>query len=162
MLTTAQKVIVKAYVEADGTLNQIPHTADGADAIAQAFKVIAAPPFVVWKSNVTIAEVGRAIVATGLTSLTTANTSRLGVFAQLNPEGLDPARIDHRTALDDIFSVASGTSTRDALLALYKRSANILEKILATGTGSDASPATMGFEGSVGYTEIASAMGWSV
>lgn len=35
-----------------------------------------------------------------------------------------------------------------------QRTATVLEKLLATGTGSTASPATMGAEGQVGYSEI--------
>ena len=161
MLTPAQNTIIKTYVIGDATLNALPHTADGAFAIAAALAVIATPPFIVWKNSVTIPEVGSAIVATGLTSLTTADVSRLSTFAQINPSGIQPWRIDHRSALDTIFSATSGASTRTALLALYKRSANILEKLLATGTGSDASPATLVVEGTIDYNAVGVAMGWS-
>jgi hypothetical protein len=36
----------------------------------------------------------------------------------------------------------------------------VVEKLMATGTGTDASPATMACEGSIGYQEVADVMRW--
>jgi hypothetical protein len=40
---------------------------------------------------------------------------------------------------------------------LWKRPALLGEKILATGTGSDASPATLGYEGNISYQDVQAA-----
>ena len=47
-LTTGQRATLKAFIEADPTLNAYPHTSDGAYAIASDLQAIAAPEFVVW------------------------------------------------------------------------------------------------------------------
>jgi len=53
-----------------------------------------------------------------------------------------------------VFSGAGGATTRANLTAISKRDATRIEKLLATGTGSDAVPAVMAFEGNVSYQDI--------
>ena len=57
MLTTEQKATLKAFVEADTTLNQIPQTYDGAYALADALKAEATPAYVVWRTSVSAEEI---------------------------------------------------------------------------------------------------------
>lgn len=155
-MTPEQLQILGAYIAADQVLSAYPMNSDGAYAIAQALNENAAPAFTVWKTNVTRDEVGKAFVATALAAITAGNNDKLANFASWN-DTVNPSRLDQRAFFDDIFSVAAGSSTRAALLALWKRPATLLEKIFATGTGSDASPATMVVEGSIGYPEVQAA-----
>ena len=152
-LTTAQLTTLKAYIESVPALNTQPMNSDGAYAIALALNEPASPAFIVWKTAVQRNVVGKAFVATALAAITAGNNDKLNNFAAWN-EVIDPSRLDQRQFFDDIFSVAAGASTRAALLALWKRSATVLEKLYATGTGSDASPATMLVEGTIGYQEV--------
>ena len=160
MLTAPQQALVKAYVEADGTLNALPHTADGAYAIADALAVTASPDFIVWKTSVDPDEimkngidwtqvdnltVGKARIWDWMTALGRFNASKTNIRA-----GIDAAWV----------GTAAMLAVRAAVYVHCKRKSNILEKILATGTGSDASPAIMTEEGRVSYTEIFLAMGW--
>lgn len=46
---------------------------------------------------------------------------------------------------------------QDTMLGHCKRPATVAEKVLATGTGTTASPATMGHEGAVSYADVQSA-----
>lgn len=159
-MTPAQLATLKTAIEADPAFASLPHNGDGAFAIAESFNATASPAFTAWKSNVSIGEIGKTIVATGLAALTTANTTRLGVIAQINPDGINPSRADQRAFFDDVFSASSGDSTRAALLVLWKRLARRVEKLFATGTGSDASPATLVWEGPIAYQDVLQAMGW--
>ena len=43
------------------------------------------------------------------------------------------------------------------IMALAKRDATRAEKLFSTGTGSDATPATMTFEGSLSYSDVSAA-----
>ncbi len=43
---------------------------------------------------------------------------------------------------------------------MWKRTATRGEKVFATGTGSDASPATLNYEGAISYNDVKDAMGW--
>lgn len=159
MLTTEQKALLLATINADPEMSSQPLNSDGAHAIAAVFNLPAVPDFIVYKSNVSLDDVGEAFVASGLSTMTGANNDRLVSFALYNSQGVNPARADHRQFFDDVFSPASGASTRAALLALWKRKATRAEKILATGTGTDASPATLGFEGALTIADVESVRG---
>ena len=153
MLTTAQLQALKTYIAGVPEWAALPLNSDGAYAIAQELNQAATPAFIVWKTNVARNEVGKAFVASALAAITAGNNDKLANFAAWN-ESVNPSRADQRAFFDDGFSVAAGASTRAALLALWKRSANHVEKLFATGTGSDASPATMVVEGSISYQEV--------
>ncbi|MGH7947905.1 MAG: hypothetical protein ACREQF_01605, partial [Candidatus Binataceae bacterium] len=107
-----------------------------------------------WKTNVAINEVGKKFNGAELAGLTTGNQTRLQMLAQYLAGGVNPTLIDNRQFFDDVFSGAGGATTRANLLALWKRLATRAEKLYATGTGSDPSPATLTFEGSVTYQEV--------
>jgi hypothetical protein len=152
-LTTAQQQTLKAFILATPALAAQPLNSDGSYAIAEALKLDAVPDFIVWKTSIPRNEVGKTFVASALSAITAGNNDKLNNFAAWN-ETVNPSRLDQRQFFEDIFSVTAGASTRAALLALWKRKANVLEKLFATGTGSDASPATMVIEGTISYQEI--------
>jgi len=156
-LTAGQLTILKAAILADGALAAQPNTPDGAFAIAVALNAIASPSFTVWKTSVPVSEVGEAMVSTEVSGLTTANTNRLQVMVQYSGGVFNPSRPDTRAGFDSIFSGAGGVNTRALMLALWKRLATRAEKVFATGTGSDASPATLTWEGSLSYVDVLTA-----
>ena len=153
-LTSAQLVTLKADIAANSDLNTKPNNADGDLAIANLYNLNASPNFTVWKSLVTINTVGSAFVATELAGLSSLNQTRLQTIAQYLIGGVNPARSDTRAFFDDIFSGAGGVNTRAALLILWKRLAKRGEKLYATGTGSDASPATLVVEGNITPADV--------
>lgn len=154
MLTSAQLLLIKAAILADGTLAAKPNNSDGAFEIAAALNLVATPSFTVWKTLVPIASVGDNFSGTELAGLTTGNQSRLQTIAAYSAQGINPSLIDRRQFFDDVFSGAGGTTTRAKLLILWKRLATRAEKACATGAGSDASPATMSFEGTLSYQDV--------
>lgn len=113
----------------------------------------------VWKSSVTKNEVGKTFQATALAAITAGNNEKLANFAAWN-EVIDPSRADQRQFFNDIFSVAAGATTRAALDLLWRRTATRGERIFATGTGTDALPATLGYEGQLSEFDVRSAC-WS-
>ena len=153
MLTPAQKTTLAAHIAASPDLNVIPNTYDGAFEIARLMALPASPAFIVWKSSVPKSEVGKAFQASALAAITAGNNDKLANFAAWN-ETVEPWRADQRAFFDDVFSVAAGATTRASLLALWKRQANRAEKLFAPGTGSDASPATLTFEGALDYNDV--------
>ena len=160
MLNQQQKITIKAAVDADPAFASIPHTADGAYAIADALNLPASPAFVVWRTEVKIDEimrngmdwarvdnlsVGKARIWDWLGRLGTINASMPNVRA-----GIDATWV----------GTAADLAVRASVYVHCKRSATRAEKALATGVGSDASPAAMGFEGQLTYLEVFEAMGW--
>lgn len=153
-ITSAQALTLKAAIIANPTWAAYPMTSDGYFDLAVALNAVAVPAFIVWKGNVTISATGQAFNGTELASMTTANQTRLQTIAQYLASGYNPSLPDVRQMFNDIWSGAGGTLTRASLLALWKRSATYGEKALATGTGTDIAPATMGFEGRLDASDV--------
>lgn len=187
MLTAGQKVIVKAYVEADQVLNALPHNGDSADQIRIALITVASPAFYVYRTDMPKQEVQNAIVYSAMTpaqtipSNNTAEALQIWIAKNLLSQGkqfnlqnlllggetvnfaLANVRSGFQDALTSLPTKSDGTNQQagwTALQLLISRPATIIEKMLATGTGSQAVPATMGFEGFVSTDDIQSAMGW--
>jgi hypothetical protein len=153
-LTAQQLQTLKADILADPALNAQPNNSDGAFAIAAAYNLAASPAFTVWKTNVSIKQVGDKFNGTELAGLTTGNQTRLQTIASFSVDGVNPSLPDRRQFFDDVFSGAGGANTRANLLALWKRTATRAEKLFATGTGSDQFPATMSFEGTLSFQDV--------
>lgn len=115
--------------------------------------------FIVWKSSVPAEEVGRAFDAAALDAMTAGNADKLSNFRNWNAT-IYPNRADHRAFFDGVFSVASGATTRAALLVLWKRALTNGERFFSpTGTGSDASPGQIGtYEGDISLDDVSNAL----
>jgi hypothetical protein len=153
-LTAPQLATLRAAIDADQVLAAFPNNPDGHIEVAKAFNASASPSFTVWKSNVSINDVGKAFNGSELAGLTTGNQTRLQTIALYLAGGVNPSIASNRAFFDDVFSGAGGTNTRAALLALWKRLATRGEKLYATGTGSDASPATLVVEGAISARDV--------
>jgi hypothetical protein len=159
LLTLAQNQTLKAFILADPTLSTYPHNSDGDFAIAAALNALASPAFTVTKSSIQSSLVGQQITYTSLAAMTTGNIQALQAFQQLNPATFAPTA-DVQAFFANIFSGAlggGGAPTRAAFAALWIRSATVLEKLFALGTGTVVSPATLVVEGSITYSDVATA-----
>jgi hypothetical protein len=168
-MTPAQKATLRTHILANAT--QLPF-GGGTASIATVFGAAslgagdaaliadhyngfgAAGTHTVWKTGVGITEVGDAINGTELAGLSSLNNTRLQTLVALSANGINPTLANRRQFFDDVFSGAGGVNTRAALLVLWKRLCRVVEKVFATGTGSDASPATLTFEGTVSGNDI--------
>jgi hypothetical protein len=117
-----------------------------------------APAFIVWKSSVSLTAIGDKINGNELEGLASLPMTRLQTIALFSPGGVNPSLADRRAFFDGVFSGAGGTNTRASLLALWKRTARRIEKLYATGTGSDASPATLVYEGTLDSSHVNDAL----
>lgn len=158
-MTPSQLQTLKAYILADPVLSAFPMNSDGSYAIADLLNKPSEPAFIVWKTDVSIDEimrngmdwarvdnlsVGKARIWDWLGRLGVINASKTNVRA-----GIDAAWV----------GTAADLAVRAAIYAHCKRSATVLEKLFATGAGSDASPATMVVEGAISYQEVDAARG---
>jgi hypothetical protein len=156
-LTTQQLATLRAAITADPVLAAEPNNADGHTRIVKALNLDAAPAFTVWRTSVMLSSVGKVFLLNGveLAGLTTGNHTRLhtvGYYVGISP--INPSQAGVRAYFDDVFSGAGGVNTRAGLLALWKRLATRFEKLYATGTGSDAAPATLVLEGAVTLVDV--------
>lgn len=151
-LTNAQKLLVKAEITADPALNNEPNTPDGNFAIALALNAQAVPDYYVWRTDVPTSDVKKAIVWTEYNGQSVSNQN---AFALMISNGIiNASQVNVRQGIQDIFSGPQQAGTRNALTEIAKRTARRIEKVLATGTGTQASPATMGYEGTISYQDV--------
>ena len=159
-LTPEQYQTLNAAIVADPVLNAYPNSSDGNyDMCQQKLNVVASPAFIVWKGNVSLTDTGKVYNGIEWAAMTSANHARLQDVAQWLPGGYNAALSDIRAMFNDIWSGSGGQNTRVALMTLWKRSALLGEKILATGAGTDAAPATLGYDGKISAADVAIARG---
>lgn len=165
-LSAAQLTLIKNDIAASGDLNAHPNTSDGNDAIARAYNQTAAPDFWVWRTGVSKDELTNATGPEGTTftwagnGFITRSAGEQAAWRELfSINGMvNPALPQVRQAFQDIFNgTGNAASNRAHMNAVARRKATRLEKVLATGTGSTASPATMGYEGPVNYDQVTAA-----
>ena len=157
MLTTAQLQALKAAILADPALSALPMTSGAAAMIAEVMNDPASPTYIVWRTDVPLEEimrngmdwtrvdnlsVGKARIWDWLSRLGTINASQANVRA-----GIEAAWVGTQADL----------AVRAAVFGHCKRGATRAEKLLASGTGSDASPGTMTFEGALTSEDVQAA-----
>jgi hypothetical protein len=166
-LSSAQLATLKADILADPVLSAEPNTGDGNFNIALAYNLAASPDFWVWRSRVSKAEYimstspdGTTFNWTGAGFITRSQGERDAWRELFDAQGnANPSLANVRQAFLDIFSggTAPAPANRAHLAAVSRRKATRGEKLFATGTGSTASPATMGFEGMIVVTDVQNA-----
>lgn len=154
MLTQDQLAALKADILADPILSQWAATGYMASEIADAYNQQAAPDWAVWKSAVEVDEIMRnGMNWTQVDNLTVGKAriwdwmTRLGTFNASKPNiraGIDAAWV----------GTAAMLAVRAQVYTHCKRLATRVEKLLSTGTGTVASPATMGYEGAITYQDV--------
>ena len=158
-LTQAQLTTLKADIAADPVLSLVRRRRTDRQPLQQRTTSMRTRPLPCGKP-MSRSRVGNNIVATDLAGLSTLNSTRLQTVVILSQEGINASLPDRRAIFDDIFSGAGGAATRAKLLVLWKQLATRAEKLYATGTGSDASPATMTFQGEIMMQDVQDA--WAI
>lgn len=149
-LTAAQLTALKNDIN-----TAFPGAANNDDenfAIAAAYNLAASPVFRVWRTSIDRAEVMKNFVWTELIARSVGERDSFQLM--LSGGTINGADVNIRQGIADIFSGAGGATSRNQLTAMAKRNATRAEKLFATGTGSDASPGTMTFEGALSYQDV--------
>ena len=146
ILASADQAVIDARAIRNDTLMTQIYNADTA--------------FIVWKNNVQIMSVGKAVVYTAIAAMTTGNQTRVSLFVELNPQSFD-ASPDIDAMFQDLFSGTlggGGAPSRTALAALLRRPARRAEVLLATGTGTTGDPGNLVYDGAVSISDISNAL----
>lgn len=163
MLTLTQKQALKADIiaaaeQACVDLEASPTNTDLAFAVAALYVQPAAGTWIVWKTNVTRKEV----LQNGFdwTRLDNLSVGKARIWSDIFVDGaLDASRPNVRTGIEAVWvGTQADLDVRAAVYVHCKRQATRIEKLLSTGTGTSAVPATMGFEGSISYQDVLDAM----
>lgn len=163
-LTSAQLTALKANIAAETAAYLVEQRDAGSDSgIAVWYNTTATPDFFVWKTRVSSGDAFNAIIGAGTGGfIARSQGERDYVMALLSQGFIDPSLTNIRQALADAFSGAgaSAVTTRDNLIALSKRTATNVEKLFAVGTGSEAVPAVMGYQGAISPQDVSEARAW--
>ena len=159
-LSPAQSAALKAAILADPVLAPLT-SGPGTDfnSVMLAMNAAATPAFVVWRTSVTRAEYqdDDNFDWTVVDNLSTGSKFRIWEWMFGTTGAINPSKAKIRAGIAATWvGNAALVAVQNAVLARSKRSATRVEKLFATGTGSDATPAVMVFEGSVSINEIAS------
>ena len=150
-MTPEQLQTLKAAILTDPILSAYPQSIDGAYDMATYLRGIATPAFIVWNSAMT-PEISRAAVVAGAAQLDSLTIGKRDALLYLVSGTLDCTKPAVRQAIDDL--TGSQNILKAAIVSAEKRSALRIEKILSTGIGSENSPATTSWDGSLGYSDI--------
>lgn len=158
-LSPAQKVTLKAHVLANQDTATL-YTDGNLTGLADALNATASPSFWVWRTNVTRSELYHGTSPDGTTwnwtTYKAQSQTEQGAWVQMfMGDQANCALPNLRAGIAAIFTgSAQQNAQRDHCLATCRRLASRIEKLLATGTGSSVSPATMTFEGTLFYGEL--------
>lgn len=156
-LTPEQLAILKADIAADPVLAAWAATGRMAQEIADVYNSTASPAWTVWRTSVAADEWAQAIIGGGgATQLDALTGSKREALLWACERTLDPSQVMVRAALDDF--CGSQNTLKAAVQAAQKRTATRAEKLFSTGTGSPASPATLGYEGPIAYSDVDAAL----
>lgn len=113
------------------------------------YNLDASPAFTVWINSMSISTLQETIDWSEVVGLGTNGLLAFQVLVSQVDGFVNPSKSTIRNAFQQIFSGPNNVNSRTALDAAAKRFSSNIEKLFATGTGTDGDPAVMGFEGSV-------------
>ena len=150
-MTPEQLAILKAYILADSVLST-KISGEGTDfsCVADTMNAIR-PTFFVWRKSVSPQEL-RAAAMIGAAQLDGLTQSKRDSLLWVIGEAIDFTVATNRTAIDDL--CGSQQVLKAALQAVQREPCTLAQSLLATGTGTIASPAILTFAGVVSVSEI--------
>ena len=140
-MTPTQLSMLKAAALADASATALI-SAGNDTGLAEWFN--APTTYVVWRSALT-PDQARAAIIQGAAQLDALTVGKRDSLFWLTSGNLNVSDASVRAAIDDL--CGTQTALKSALLAAEKRTCSTAEKILATGTGTNAIPALLGWEG---------------
>jgi hypothetical protein len=159
-LTPAQYPALRADIAASADLAVLPNTVAGAQTVAALYNKVAAPKWVVWRTEVVVRDL-YALPAWNWSAVNDLYIGKQRVWNWLIGTGgtLDPSLASTRAAIDLVWDDGTPQSTaqRATVYSVSKRRATRVEKLFAVGAGTPDSPATMTFEGTLDYEDVINA-----
>lgn len=158
MLTTLQKQIIANFIASNPEWAALPKNSDTAFFIADELNKVDPSNFVVWRTSVPQDE----IMQNGfdwvqVDNLTNGKARIWDWLFDNSAKTINPSKVNVRAGIAECWK---GTAALLAVQAVVfghcKRNATVVEKLLATGTGTTLSPATMSFESPISYQDIES------
>jgi len=114
--------------------------------------------FWIFKKLVSIDEVSEVIELDDVANMTAGDNVKLNTFFNIRQGGVFANKASDRDGFDDIFSATAGNDSQQALKVLWQRLATNIERLFATGTGTNAVPAQLVVEGAASLQNVRDAL----
>ena len=154
-LTAAQKTTLKAAILSEATLAQ--YVIDRRDdLIASYYNADSNPAVTVWRTVVTRDDVsGEGFDWTQVDNMTTGQGRIWDLLFDTSTRAIDPSEAGKRAGISECWKGTAGkVAVATHVLGRCKRTANRVEALFDVGTGTEATPSVLAFEGSVSVNEI--------
>ncbi len=155
-LTSAQKAVLKAHINASADLNVFPNTNDGNESISVLLNAPSSPAFIAWRTSVTWDE----IMLNGMDWARVDNLSigKARIWEWMFDNGtraFNPSKPNIRAGIDATWvGTAADLAVRASVYTHCKRTATRGERVFATGTGTDQTPGLFTFEGELTRVDV--------
>jgi len=161
MLTDAQLQAFRTALFAENDPDLVGYRTNGqATMIAQWYRGESSPQFIVWRTSVTQDEIMQnGFDWTRVDNLANGAARVWEWMFNNEARSIDPSKVNVRAGIEAVWKgTAADLAVRAAVYAHCKRPANRLERLFATGTGSDASPGMMVVQGDLSETDVTRAL----
>jgi hypothetical protein len=157
MLTSAQMTILAQAIRAD-TDPAVVAALDIRNDVLLAELYNAPSTFVAWRSSLTPEEARSAISGgDGLAQLDNLTAGKRDALLWVFNGVTQPSNSTQRAAIENLCGTQN--TLKATILAAQKRITTKAEKLFATGTGTDVSPGTLTWEGTLSFNDIGVALG---
>lgn len=160
-MTPAQLQTLKTYILSQPDLLALPNSSDGNAEVAQLLNQGSTPAntAVGWKSAVKWDDVMGTAMDWARVDNLSVGKARIWEWMFANTaRTINAGAVNIRTGIDTVWvGTAADLAVRAAVYGVCKRTLTRGERIYATGTGSDAVPATVIYEGSIHPQDVESA-----
>lgn len=159
MLTTGQLQTLKAAILAETNTTFVALRAAN-DETGMADWLNAASTFIVWRTSVTQDE----IMQNGFdwTRVDNLSVGKARIWEWMfnnEARAINPSKSNVRAGIESVWvGTAADLAVRASVYAHCKRAASRAERVFATGTGTDASPGLLGWEGYVTAQTVSDAL----
>jgi hypothetical protein len=154
-LTTEQLQTLKAAMLADPALTQfIADRRD--DLVADYYNAPAVPTFIIWRTFVTQDEIMQNGFDWTRVDNLSVGKSRIWEWMFNNEaRAFNPSKTNVRAGIDATWvGTAADLAQRAAVYVHCKRPANRVERLFASGVGTDVAPGLLGYEGTLSVNEV--------
>lgn len=166
-LTDQQLITLRTAINAETNPEFVDYRQQGAvGAMADWFNVAATPTYYVKRTALSRHEIltgtsdqGTTFAWAGAGYITRAQGERDAFLQMFNSTGtVNPSLPSIVAAFADIFSGAGGAPNRTHITNMSRRPATRVEKLFATGAGTQIGPSTMAFEGALNPSDVIKAI----
>ena len=154
-MTPSQLATLKAAIQAESDASFVQYRNEGNTGMMADWFNQQHATFIVWKNTVSAEEImSNGFVWTAVDALT---AGKARIWEWMTRYGnINPSKANIRQGLADCFGAASAMAL--AVMPHLRRGCTRGERVFATGTGTDANPGVMGYEGMIDNDDVVAAL----